>query len=68
MQRLTLTIPDDVHAQLKRLAKAEGIPIKQYVACEITRHIELVEAGVPAINELIAKPNDAPKKEELDAA
>lgn len=68
MQRLTLTIPDDVHAQLKRLAKAEGIPIKQYVACEITRHIELVEAGVPAVNDLIAPPKSTPDSEELDAA
>ncbi|MEM9089273.1 MAG: hypothetical protein AAGC93_11060 [Cyanobacteria bacterium P01_F01_bin.53] len=68
MQRLTVTLPDGVYTQLKRLAKAEGMPIKQYVACEITRHIELVEAGVPAINELIAKPNGTSESKELDAA
>lgn len=68
MQRLTVTLPDGVYTQLKRLAKAEGMPIKQYVACEITRHIELVEAGIPAINELIEQPNGTPEPKELDAA
>lgn len=53
MQRFPVILPDDVHSKIKRLAKAEGIPVKQYVACALTRHIELVDAGVPEVNKVL---------------
>jgi len=59
MHRLNVILPDHVHTQLKRLAKAEGIPVKQYVECALTRHIELVEAGVPAVGEVLSAPSEA---------
>ena len=55
MHRLTVTLPDAVHAQLKQLAKAEGIPVQQYVTCAIARHIEIAEAGLPTVSELLPK-------------
>ena len=56
MHRLNVTLPNDVHTQLKRLAKVEGIPVKRYVAIALTRHIELVEAGIPAVNDALSNP------------
>lgn len=56
MHRLNVILPDHVHTQLKRLAKAENIPVKQYVECALTRHIELVEAGIPAVSEVLSEP------------
>lgn len=59
MHRLNVILPDHVHTQLKRLAKAENIPVKQYVECALTRHIELVEAGVPAVGEVLSVPTES---------
>lgn len=64
MQRLTVTLPDAVHKQLKRLAKAEGIPVKQYVTCAIARHIEMAAVTVPDVSELLPQADEeseAPK-------
>lgn len=68
MQRFPVILPDDVHSKIKRLAKAEGIPVKQYVACALTRHIELVDAGVPEVNKVLPVVPAASSAPEASAA
>ncbi|MGB3791045.1 MAG: hypothetical protein WA949_23770 [Phormidesmis sp.] len=40
MHRLTLTIPDEIHAQMKDLAKSEGVSVSQYVTYMIASKVE----------------------------
>ncbi len=35
MSRLTVNLPDDVHAQLQQLAESEGVSVSEYMAYAI---------------------------------
>ena len=35
MNRLTVNLPDDVHAQLQQLAESEGVSVSEYMAYAI---------------------------------
>ncbi len=48
MHRLTLTIPDEIHAQMKDLAKSEGVSVSQYVTYMIASKVEQTGIKLPA--------------------
>ncbi len=47
MNRLTVSLPDNVHARLKDLAKREGVSMNQYVAYAIAHQVETPEGSSP---------------------
>lgn len=40
MNRMMVSLPDGVHAQLKQLAKREGVSVAQYVTYAIAKQVE----------------------------
>lgn len=40
MNRLTVNLPDDVHAQLQQLAESEGVSVSEYVAYAVAHPVK----------------------------
>ena len=40
MNRMTVALPDGIPAQIKRLAKREGVSVNQYVTYAIAKQVE----------------------------
>lgn len=43
MHRVMVTLPEEIHTQLKALARMEGVSVGQYITYAIARQIEAVE-------------------------
>ena len=41
MSRLTVRLPDTLHAQLNEMAKSEGISLNQYIVYALTRQLSM---------------------------
>ncbi|MEO1389108.1 MAG: hypothetical protein AAFV85_17365 [Cyanobacteria bacterium J06634_6] len=44
MHRVMVTLPEEIHEQLKTLAKAEGVSVSHYIAYAIARQVDAVES------------------------
>ncbi len=63
MHRLTLTIPEEIHAQMKSLADSEGVSVSQYVTYMIASKVEQTQIKLPA-----ADTRPEPSSDEIIAA
>ncbi|MEL7071130.1 MAG: hypothetical protein AAGN15_21135 [Cyanobacteria bacterium J06581_3] len=45
MHRVMVTLPEEIHEQLKTLAKAEGVSVSHYIAYAIARQVDAVEGS-----------------------
>ena len=43
MRRVTVTLPEEIHEQLKTLAQREGVSVSHYIAYAIARQVDAVE-------------------------
>ena len=46
MHRVMVMLPEEIHAQLKALAKVEGVSVSHYIAYAIACQVDAVEADV----------------------
>lgn len=47
MSRLTVRLPDTLHAQLKKMAKSEGVSLNHYIVYALTRQLSIAYAVHP---------------------
>lgn len=47
MNRRTVNLPDDVHAQLQQLAESEGVSVSEYVAYAVAHPVKRAVEPLP---------------------